>query len=119
VDLEAAGLVEDRRFAREVVRDQATRRLAGDRSIRSNLLQKGVGREVVDEALEEAGEEPERAAELARRRAPRLAAVSPDAAERRLYAFLLRRGYGPGIAREACRKALFEAFGEGPALEEP
>jgi regulatory protein len=91
----------------------------GDRSIRANLFQKGVSRELVDEALEEAGDESERAGELARRRAVRLATLGPDAAHRRLYAFLLRRGYGPGIAREACRSALLEVFGEGPTGQDP
>jgi regulatory protein len=118
-NLENVGLIEDQRFAREVVRDQATRRLQGDRSIRAGLLQKGVGRDIVDEALEEAGEESERAGELARRRAVRLGSLQPDAAYRRLYGFLLRRGYGSGVARDACRSALHEVFGEGGAPEDP
>ena len=105
-DLEAAGLIEDRRFAREMVRDQAGRRLAGNRSIRAGLLQKGVTREIVDEALLAAGEESERALALARHRAPRLSGLPPEAAFRRLYGLLVRRGYGPGIAREACTTAL-------------
>ncbi len=104
--LENAGLIEDRRFAKEMVRDQVGRRLVGNRSIRANLLQKGVAREVVDEALEEAGEEAERAEELARQRAGRLAGLQPEAAYRRLYGLLLRRGYGPGVARDASRAAL-------------
>jgi regulatory protein len=118
-DLEGVGLIEDHRFAREVVRDQAVRGLQGDRSIRAGLLQKGVGRDIVDEALGEAGDESERAGELARRRAIRLAGLEPDAAFRRLYGFLLRRGYGPSVAREACWSALHEVLGEGGASEDP
>jgi regulatory protein len=118
-DLENVGLIEDHRFAREVVRDQASRRLVGDRSIRANLLQKGVGRDIVDEALQEAGEESERAGELARRRAGRLVGLPPEAAYRRLHGFLLGRGYGPGVARDAGRAALNEVFGEGGASEDP
>jgi regulatory protein len=109
-DLEQAGLVEDQRFAREVVRDQASRRLAGNRAIRSSLLQKGVPRDIVDEAVQEAGEEAERALELARRRAHRLAGLTPDAAYRRLYGLLVRRGYGWAVASEACRTALGEVL---------
>jgi regulatory protein len=118
VDLESVGLIEDDRFAREVVRDQAGRRLAGNRSIRANLLQKGVAPDVVDEALDEAGEEAERAAELARQRALRLTGLAPEAAYRRLNGLLLRRGYAPGVAREACRTALREVMGEGADPED-
>jgi regulatory protein len=117
-DLEVVGLIEDRRFAREMVRDQATRRLAGNRSIRASLLQRGVAREIVDEALEEAGEEAERAEALALRRAQRLAGLEPEAAYRRLYGLLLRRGFGPGVAREACRAALAQV-GESDLDEQP
>src|SRR5438046_334134 len=102
VDLEGAGLIEDQRFAREMVRDQAGRRLAGNRSIRAGLLQKGVAREIVDEALQDAGEESERALELARHRAARLSSFPPEAAYRRLFGLLVRRGYRPGVARDAC-----------------
>jgi regulatory protein len=118
-DLEQVGLVEDRRFADELVRDQVARRLSGNRAIRSNLLQKGVAREIVDAALEEAGGEEERARELAVRRAERLRAVEPQVAFRRLYGLLLRRGYGPGVARDASRAALQEVEGEGLPSEEP
>jgi regulatory protein len=118
VHLESVGLIEDDRFAREVVRDQAGRRLAGNRSIRANLLQKGVAPDVVDEALDEAGEEAERAAELARQRALRLTGLAPEAAYRRLNGLLLRRGYAPGVAREACRTALREVMGEGADPED-
>jgi regulatory protein len=118
VDLETVGLIEDDRFAREVVRDQAGRRLAGNRSIRSNLLQKGVAPEVIDGALEEAGEEAERAGQLARQRSIRLTGLAPEAAYRRLYGVLLRRGFAPGVAREACRTALREAMGEEAGPED-
>jgi regulatory protein len=118
MDLEGVGLIEDARFASEVVRDQAGRRLAGNRSIRASLLQKGVPPEVIDEALEDAGGEAERARELARHKAVRLAGLAPEAAYRRLYGLLLRRGYGPGVAREACRETLHESMGEGADSED-
>ncbi|HYT78103.1 MAG TPA: regulatory protein RecX [Actinomycetota bacterium] len=117
--LESAGLIEDCRFAKEMVRDQVARRLVGNRSIRANLLQKGVAREVVDEALEEAGEEAERAGELARQRAARLTGLQPEAVYRRLYGLLLRRGYGPGVARDACRAALREVMPGDAGEQEP
>ena len=110
IGLEEAGLVDDGRFAAELVRDQAGRRLAGDRAISSALRQKGVPQDVAEQALEQLGGEAERARELARARAGRMAGLSPDAAFRRLFGLLQRRGYGPGVAREACRNALAEVF---------
>jgi len=114
--LEEAGLVDDARFAREVVADRAGRRLAGDRAVRAALLAKGVARDVADQAMDAAGDEAERALALARKRAPRLAAAGPEAAHRRLYGLMLRRGFGPSVARDACRIALREAL---PELEAP
>jgi regulatory protein len=105
-ELELAGLVEDGRFAREVVRDQAIRRLAGDRAIRKALREKGVASETIDRAIEEAGDETERATALAEQRATRLANLEPEAAYRRLYGLLIRRGFGPAVAREAARHGL-------------
>jgi regulatory protein len=114
-DLTRAGLVDDARFARAVVADRAGRRLSGDRAIRSALFQKGVSAEVAATAMEAAGDEAERALELARKRSPRLAGSDPAAAFRRLYGLLLRRGFGPGVAREACRAALAEVLAEALA----
>jgi regulatory protein len=115
-DLEQAGLVDDARFARELVADRAGRRLAGNRAVRYALLAKGVAGDVAAQALEAAGDETERALALARKRAGRFAPSEPDAAYRRLYGLLVRRGFGPSVAREACRQALREAL---PEVEEP
>lgn len=111
-DLTDVGLIEDGRFARELVRDQAHRRLAGDRAIRGALRQKGVSADVAEGALREAGDEADRARELATRRAARMRSLAPEAAYRRLYGLLLRRGFPSGLAAEACRSALAEAFPE-------
>ena len=104
--LELGGLIDDARFAREMVRGMTGRRLAGDRGILASLAQKGVARDVADQAVTEAGDETERALELARRRAPRMAGLEPEVAFRRLYGLLVRRGFGPRLAAEACRTAL-------------
>jgi regulatory protein len=111
--LEASGLVEDGRFAREVVRHQAGSRLAGDRAIRETLRAKGVAAEVVERAVAEAGDEAQRALDLARRRAPKLASLGPEQAHRRLFGLLIRRGYPVEVARDACREALRSAMEPG------
>jgi regulatory protein len=109
-DLERAGLIDDARFARAVVADQAGQRLAGDRAIRTALYQKGVAPDVADAALAAAGDETDRALQLARKRAARLTGLAPAVAFRRLQGLLLRRGFGPTVARDACRAALAETL---------
>jgi regulatory protein len=106
VDLERVGLVDDARFAREFVRDRVTTRLTGRRVIRTALRQKGVAAEVAEAALEEAGDDEERAVALATRRAARLTGLPPETAYRRLYDLLLRRGYAHDIAASACQEAM-------------
>jgi regulatory protein len=113
-DLDRSGLIDDERFAREVVRDQGNRRMAGDRAIRTGLRAKGVAPEVIEQALAASSTDEEgRALELARRRAGRMNGIAPEAAARRLYGLLVRRGFGPGLAREATRRALEELGTEG------
>lgn len=111
-DLQRSGLVDDERVAREVVRDQAERRMAGSRAIRSELWRRNVPDGMGEAALAAAGDEAERAGRLAASRAGRLAGLPPDVAFRRLYGLLLRRGYDASVAREACRAALAEALRE-------
>jgi regulatory protein len=105
-DLEAVGLVDDTRFAREMVKDQAARRMAGDRAIRSVLFQRGVDRDQIDRAVEEAGDEADRAAALAERLASRLRDRDALTAQRRIMGQLLRRGYDHATARAAMTHAL-------------
>lgn len=106
-DLEDTGLVDDRRFAEELVRSRAGRRLEGNRAIRTELRGKGVSQDVADEVLATVeGDEADRAFRLAASRAPRLASVQPEAAFRRLVGVLVRRGYAPDLARRAAANAL-------------
>ena len=117
VDLERVGLVDDERFAREVVKDQAGRRLAGDRAIRAALREKGVAPEEVERVLGETPGEEARALELAERRAMRLEALPIEAAQRRILGLLLRRGYPPTLAREATRRALAGRLDPGEGFD--
>jgi regulatory protein len=113
-DLTRTGLVDDDRFAVEVVRDQTSRRGSGDRAIRAALAAKGVAPEAVAAAMASLGDEPGRALELARTRATRLRSLPPEAAFRRLQGLLQRRGYTAGVSREAARAALDELGQETP-----
>lgn len=123
IDLEAVGLVDDERFAREVVQSRASGRMDGPRAVREALRTSGVDVQIAERAMAEAdvGEreaDEARATELATKRAARMTGVAPDVAARRLFDLLLRRGYGPDVARLAARTALAEAF-EAPPEESP
>ena len=71
------------------------------------LQQAGVDREVAGAALDEAPEEEQaRADRLAETRVGRVASLDPATGFARVSAFLMRRGYPPGVARQAARRAL-------------
>ncbi|MGH2682748.1 MAG: regulatory protein RecX [Actinomycetota bacterium] len=107
-DLEAVGLIDDERFARELAAHEVDRRLAGRRAALASLRKAGVSRDVAERAVEEASGEGEeaRAEELARSRLGRLRGLPPEAAYRRLLSFLQRRGYSGETARTACRRVM-------------
>jgi len=107
IRLEEVGLVDDEAFAREVAEHHVTARRGGRRAVVGALAAKGVSRRVIEEAVADLGQdEEERALELARQRAPRLAELPPEKAFGRLSSLLMRRGYEPATAREAARRAL-------------
>lgn len=106
-DLTVAGLVDDDRFAAELVRDRAGRKLSGQRAIRAALREKGVPQDIADRALSEVeDDERDRALQLAKARASRMTGLAPEAALRRLLGLLQRRGYGFEVARWAATQAL-------------
>ena len=109
-DLEAVGLIDDERFARELAAHEVGGRLAGRRAALASLRKAGVSRDLAERAVEEASgdDEEARAVELARSRLGRLANLPPEAGYRRLLGFLQRRGYSGEVARTACRRALGE-----------
>jgi regulatory protein len=105
--LEAVGLIDDERFAREFTEHQLAARRAGRRAVASGLAAKGIDRRIAERAIEEAhGDDAERADDLARSRAERLRGLPPQKAFGRLVSFLVRRGHDPETARRAARTAL-------------
>lgn len=104
-DLQRAGLVDDDRFARELALAKSTRR-DGNRAVRSALAKAGVAPGLAEQVVDDLGDDQERAVALAASRVSRMTGLEPEVAFRRLYSFLLRRGHGPDVARDACRRAL-------------
>jgi regulatory protein len=108
--LAAVGLVDDEAFALAFAEHAVGTKGSGRRAVESALFKKGVPRETIALVLSEvsggAGEEFERALDVARARATRLRGQDRVAGFRKLFSFLARRGYPPSVAREAAMRAL-------------
>ena len=105
--LERVGLVDDEAFARQYAEHRFGSRKEGSRAVVNGLRAAGIAPSLAVAVAEEAPEdEEERAAALAAARAPRLLGLPPEKAFARLSSLLMRRGYGPEVARGAARKAL-------------
>ena len=106
------GLIDDEAFARAVAEHSFTTRKEGRRVVAGRLRTAGIAQDIAEAVLDEVvGGEEERADALAAAKAATLSALQPDAAYRRLYGMLARRGYAPDVAGRAARRALaVEAF---------
>jgi len=104
------GYLDDRTLASLLVTAGVERKGQGRVALSRALSQRGIPRDIVDEALSELpDDDEERALEYARSKAPGMARLDPDAALRRLLGQLARRGYGGSSAMNAARTALREA----------
>jgi regulatory protein len=108
-DLERVGLIDDEAFAREMAESQR-RKGMGRRAGMNALRVKGVDRELAERVAEEVSpeDEAERALQVAVQRLQKLRGLDPVTRRRRLQDFLMRRGYDPETARDACTKAMTE-----------
>lgn len=105
----AAGLLDDRGFARSFAETRSARG-RGPARLRRDLAAQGVAREVIDQVLEELwpdGEGPEdMARSLARKRAGQLASLPLPDRRRRVLAYLARRGFTGLQARKVVREVV-------------
>lgn len=107
--LERWRYLDDDAFARAWIENRQEHQPRGRRRLKDELRQKGVDREVVEQALEEAElDEYPAALELARKRLPSLRGDEPLAQRRRLAGFLQRRGYGWDVVGRVLDAALGE-----------
>jgi len=105
---ERLGYLNDVRLAEQLVRTGAERQGRGSAAILAELSRRGVSAEATRAALESLDPDLERrnAFAVAERRARQLRGLDRAVAERRLSAFLQRRGYGSAVVREAVHAAL-------------
>lgn len=108
---ERLGYLDDARLAEQLVHVNGTRRGRGSGAILQELTRRGVDAVAARAAVEELDPDVERrnAYAIAERRARQLAGLDRQTAERRLAAFLQRRGYPGEMVREVVTAALSAA----------
>ncbi|WP_018297982.1 recombination regulator RecX [Corynebacterium lubricantis] len=111
--LEEAGLIDDRAFATEWVRQRSARRGKSSRALDLELRDKGVAAEVRADALEQISEDTEEtiARGVAEKKARAIKAVPQDRTEydkylRRIVGVLARRGFSSGMSLSLAKNAL-------------
>lgn len=102
--LTEVGLVDDRAFARQFVTERQRSRPRGTRALTAELRRRGIDNDIIEEILAETLDQ-ESPVEAARRAvAGKLRSLSgrpPDEVARKAQQFLLRRGFGYEVVREA------------------
>jgi len=101
------------------VRTQQERKGLGRQAIVAELRRRHIEQHVIDTALEslDVDDERDRAFQLAEKRAGQLSSYDRETAQRRLTAFLMRKGYSSGIVRDAVDAALGPARGNGSTVQ--
>jgi regulatory protein len=104
------GYLDDALLAEHLVISGVERKGQGRVALSRALAQRGIPRDVIDEALGDLpDDDAERALEFARKKASSFGRIDFDTALRRLVGQLARRGYGGSVAMNAARTALTEA----------
>ncbi len=108
-----AGLLDDADLAQNLVRSLTERKKLGRSALLAELRRRKLDPIVIEEAVAELDreDEDERCLELARQRARQLNSVDDQTAERRLSAFLQRKGYSGDAIRKSVRTALRDERG--------
>jgi regulatory protein len=100
--------IDDAAFAQGWAADRLKRPF-GPRRIRLELRQKGVSPRIIEESLSQAQAgylEEKIVREIAEAKFARLKGVEPEKARRRLYGFLLRRGFSPEVVLEEINRLI-------------
>jgi len=103
VFLQEKKFIDDLAFSRAWIRERLAHSI-GPRRLKQELKSKGISKEIIENNLRQAQEsysEAETVRELAASRLGRMKNLEPGIAKRRLYAYLLRRGFSPDIVIDA------------------
>lgn len=113
--LKRAGLVNDRIFAESWIDERSGERGYGRRRLRMELIKLGIGKNLTNDVLEShypENLEEVRAGSIAARQWPRISGKTPRDRGRKLYAFLLRRGFDAEASKNVV-DALLEQDNDG------
>lgn len=104
------GLIDDAAFARQWVESRHRSRGLAPRALAQELRRKGVADDDTSAALEQIGEDDQRAAAraLVEKKLRSMKGLEPQVATRRLAGLLARKGYSAGLAFSVVREALSE-----------
>nr|WP_275402111.1 regulatory protein RecX [Shimazuella alba] len=100
------GYLDDRQYAINWIKERQTGKKLGIHRLKQELIRKGVSSVYIDEAIEEEHIEEERqlVTEVAERRYSRIYQEDWQTVERRLGAYLLRRGFPSHLVRQALQQ---------------
>lgn len=104
--LTSIDLLNDRTFTASWIAYRLARPF-GFRRIITELKQKGIAADIIDEAIAEArgnSDEWQTVLELAKRRAERLSGIDPQKKRKRIFDFLIRRGFSADSALKVIKK---------------
>ena len=98
--LTESGYLDDRAFAQNYIQSRVANHPSGRRLLEMKLKAKGIPTTAIREFLDEIKPEAEEAAaqNLAKKKAATLKNLEPIARKRRIFQFLLNRGFSPAIA---------------------
>jgi regulatory protein len=113
--LTALGYIDDRAFADLWVRDRMTRKPISPRALRYELRQKGIGNDIIDDALADLDAE-DAAERAARSQTRRLRGMQRRDFQMKVSAFLQRRGFSYQVARSTIRRLMEELDAEDPGF---
>lgn len=98
--------IDDRRFARSWIKTRIKRPL-GIRRLKVELRLKGVSPDIIEEEMDSISKdysEQEVVSEIVRVKNESLKNIDPEKSKRRIYSYLLRRGFSPGVIIESLKR---------------
>ncbi|MBM3130411.1 MAG: regulatory protein RecX [Chloroflexi bacterium] len=113
-----AGLLDDTAFAKYWVENREQFKPRAARALRFELKRKGLGNAEIAEAVGEI-DESESAYRAARARAPRWHSLERREFSDKLTAFLVRRGFGYSVAKDAAQRAWDDLHATDSEVETP
>jgi len=105
-DLRTQGILDDTAYAKDLMARLTLGKGVGSHRIAFELKRHGISKKISDELLEtlSSEDETERALELARMKWAGWALLDPQKRKKRLYDFLIRKGYDFQIAQDILQK---------------